>query len=475
MVAEAQIKTKEFAITTSRIKLSDINFNEEIYPRKEGHNPDVVRRYAGEIEQIEAAGALITVASDMDLLDGRHRWLAYLTAYEDEPDREIPVRIAEVDSTEDKFLLAVRLNSKHGHALTNADREHSAISLYKLGWTVEAIRSEMSVATSTVSEWVSRTIKEKRESQNRRIKTLWLSCHTTTEIADVVGLSQPQVTARIKVLSESFSQKETDNTPESDGEDESTGATGGGLKATKVQLASANHESDFDPPIYNIWKQQTKTTGSDHPGNSEVSFLDNLVYLYTNPLDIVVDPFMGGGSTIDLCRKRWRRYWGGDRKPIVARSAENELGGIRQHDITDAQGNIKLPDLRGRWGDVGMVYLDPPYWKQAEGFYSEDPTDLANMDLETFNKTLSTLVKDFGKALSPGAFISLIIQPTQWKAPDHMYTDHVGDLLRLVKLPVEMRYSVPYESQQYNAQMVEWAIDNKELLVLTREIIVWRI
>jgi hypothetical protein len=35
--------------------------------------------------------------------------------------------------------------------------------------------------------------------------------------------------------------------------------------------AAAEHAIDFDPPIYNIWKQQEKTAGSSHFGNSEVS------------------------------------------------------------------------------------------------------------------------------------------------------------------------------------------------------------
>ncbi|MEO2030797.1 MAG: hypothetical protein ABGZ35_01800, partial [Planctomycetaceae bacterium] len=63
----------------------------------------------------------------------------------------------------------------------------------------------------------------------------------------------------------------------------------------------------------------------------------------------------------------------------------------------------------------------------------------------------------------------------QWKAPERQFTDHVGDILRAVKLPVEMRYSVPYESQQCTAQMVEWAKEHKRCLVLSREIVVWRV
>jgi len=226
---------------------------------------------------------------------------------------------------------------------------------------------------------------------------------------------------------------------------------------------TASSHADLDPPLYNVWKQQEKTAGASHFGNSEVRWLDNLLYLYTKPLDIVIDPFAGGGSTIDLCRKRFRRYWVGDRKPVVERETE-----IRQHDLTTG-----LPDLKGRWGDVKLVYLDPPYWKQAEGQYSKDKTDLANMTLDAFNETLAGIIRGFAGKLKD-AYIALIIQPTQWKAPERAFTDHVADMLRAVKLPVDMRFSVPYESQQCTAQMVEWAKKNRRCLVLTREIVVWR-
>ena len=178
---------------------------------------------------------------------------------------------------------------------------------------------------------------------------------------------------------------------------------------------------------------------------------------------MVVDPFAGSGSTADVCRKRLRRYWVSDRLPAVGREDV-----IRQHDLTD--GLPKLP----HWHDVRLVYLDPPYWKQAEGKYSEDPQDLANMDLAGFTEALAGVINGFAAKLTQ-AHIALIIQPTQWNAPDHGFTDHIADMLRLVNLPLAMRISAPYESQQYNAQMVEWAKRNKQILVLTREIVVWQI
>jgi len=225
----------------------------------------------------------------------------------------------------------------------------------------------------------------------------------------------------------------------------------------------SQHQIDFTPPIYNVWKQQNKTNDVNHPGNTEITFLDNLLYFYTNPLDIVIDPFAGGGSTIDICKKRSRRYWVSDRQPIVEREDE-----IRLHDVTEG-----LPPLH-RWKDVKLVYLDPPYWKQAEDKYSDSPNDLANMSLDEFTGTLANLIKKFAKKISD-AYIALIIQPTQWKSPDKQFTDHVGDMLRRVNLTVDMRYSCPFESQQCTAQMVEWAKENKKTLVLSREIIVWRI
>jgi hypothetical protein len=56
---------------------------------------------------------------------------------------------------------------------------------------------------------------------------------------------------------------------------------------------AAHHLVDFEAPLYNVWKQQEKTAGLKHFGNSEVRWLDNLLYLYTQPFDIVVDLFEG--------------------------------------------------------------------------------------------------------------------------------------------------------------------------------------
>lgn len=421
--------------TVEEIQLSDIVFDEVIYPRKD-HDPLLVQRYADVLDEIEARQKYISVSADNKLLDGKHRWLAYRKAYEDS-DRSLNVFRYNVTTPHEQLKLAASLNSEHGWQLAESDKKKTAVALYSYGCTYEDIAKTLSVGKRKISEWLSRTVKEEKDRRNEKMREMWLACHTDGEIATALGCERSTVTKAIPDLVKLVLEN-------------------------RIHKSGADHASDFEPPIYNVWKQQEKTAGPSHFGNSEVRWLDNLLYLYTKPFDVIVDPFAGGGSTIDICKKRSRRYFVSDRKPIIEREHE-----IRKLDLTD--GLPKVP----RWKDVKLVYLDPPYWKQAEGQYSDDPTDLANMPLDQFHDTLAGIIDGFAKKLSD-AYVALIIQPTQWKAPDRAFTDHIAEMLRRVRLPIEMRYSVPYESQQCTAQMVEWAKQNKRCLVLTREIIVWR-
>jgi hypothetical protein len=139
----------------------------------------------------------------------------------------------------------------------------------------------------------------------------------------------------------------------------------------------------------------------------------------------------------------------------------------------------ELPPLHKRWSDVSLTYLDPPYWRQAAGEYSDDAEDLANMPLEQFTESMVSIVKRVAAKQSKGV-IALIIQPTQWRSEvKGDFTDHIFDIIQGVckvkNLRLENRVSVPYSSEQCTPQMVNWAKENRKLLVLSRELIIWRI
>jgi hypothetical protein len=427
-------------------RLSDIRFNESLYPRKE-HNPALVQQYAEIMAEIEGRGNFIAVSKDLTILDGRHRHLAYLKNANGNQDKMIPVFLYDLESDADKFAKAVELNSAHGKQLTQEDKMRIVRTLYETyRWPLDKIAKVVSVRKASVCEWTKAAREIEERQQNETIFNLFLACHTASEISEAVGLPEQTIRDRIARLS----TKEFL-----------------GTKSWKLSKFEDYDEDDGQRPIYNIWSFAKKSNEVSHFGNSESRIVERLLYLYTEPFDIVVDPFAGGGSTIDVCKKRIRRYWTSDRKPIPEREHE-----IRQLDVVES-----LPALNNRWSEVALTYLDPPYWKQAENKYSKDAADLANMSLEDFNKALSGIVNGIARKQSKGV-VALLIQPTQWNAPDREFTDHVYDMLRLAdpkRLKLVNRISCPYSSQQCTAQMVEYAKERKELLVLTRELIVWKI
>jgi hypothetical protein len=456
------------SLRRSDLPVSEVIFRKDLYPRIE-HSAATVQKYAEDLDVLPP----IEVNQRNEIIDGWHRWTAHKKAGAE------TIRITVTKTASDAHLLelAIERNAAHGLQLSQEDKRDMARKIYSS--TSEADRDEkkrtlariLSVSDRTVRDWLSRMDKDAKAKRNKRIFNMWLACATQDEIAKAVGCTHPTVGAVLKAsgfvnngnIAEIYktavsSDEEADA---ADDADEAAGLHDGRHRLTKDQLQSATHEREFKPPLYNVWKQQEKTPGASHFGNSEVRWVDNLLYLYTQPFDVVVDPFAGGGSTIDLCKKRLRRYWVSDRKPTADT--------IRQHDLT-----VGLPRLP-RWQDVRLVYLDPPYWAQAACKYSDDAEDLANMPLEQFTTTLAAIINRLAKKLGGGAAIALLMQPTQWNAPDHHYTDHVADMIRAIKLPIDLRVQCPYESQQCTAQMVEWAKENRKVLVLSRELVIWRV
>jgi hypothetical protein len=419
-----------------KIPVSSVVFRKDLYPRIE-HNQAKAQEYSENIEHLPA----IEVNQHNELIDGFHRWTAHKLAGVE----TIEAIVTETTSDMHLLELAIKTNASHGLQMSQADKKKMAIKLYSVGERNAERKKELaqllSVTVRAVTGWVSDLDQAEREERKAKILDLWQKCYTAEEIGEAVGLSGGKLFDEVSSVSEDV------------------------LKRREVQFS----EPEFQPPIYNVWAFGKKTNETGHFGNTEQRIVDNLLWLYTDPGDIVVDPFGGGGSTLDVCKQRGRRCWISDRKPKPG--MEDKL---RTMDIC-----VGLPPLNKRWSDVSMTYLDPPYWRQAQNEYSTDAEDLANMPLDEFTEKMVGIVKRIAGKQSKGV-IALIIQPTQWRAePKGSFADHVFDIMQGVskcsKLTVENRISCPYSSEQCTPQMVEWSKENKKPLVLSRELVVWRV
>lgn len=418
--------------TMRTVPVDSIIWRKDLYPRFEP-DPATIQRYAESIEHLPP----IEVNQRNELIDGYHRW----TAHKKAQASEIAVTVTETASDAQLVRLAIERNATHGLQLSMEDKRSLALKLYD--GNKEMLASLLSVSKRTIANWVDSIDRAIKEERKKRIFEMWLACYTQEEIGEMVGIPQQTLADQLKEL------PKMENLQKS------------------VVLSATFSDADFTPPLYNLWSFAKKSNEVGHFGNTEQRIVDNLLYLYTEPFDIVVDPFGGGGSTIDACKKRLRRYWVSDRLPVPERQD------IRQADIAAGP-----PPLHKRWGDVSLMYLDPPYWRQAQGQYSKDPEDLANMPLEQFYQVLTDYIDACARKMRDGAHIALIIQPTQWLADGRRVVDHVFDLVRLLSgscLAYEQRIICPYATEQYNPQQVEWAKANKQVLNLNRELIVWRV
>jgi DNA modification methylase len=419
------------------MRLSDVIFDEVIYPRKE-HDPALVQRYAGVLDEIEAKGDFIAVAADNKLLDGKHRWLAYRKRHQNDGDSLIRVYRYNVSAPHEQLKLAASLNSDHGWQLTDEDKKYTAQTLFGYGCTFDDIAATLSVGKEKVSAWLSKLVQDKRERRDETIRRLWLACHGEAEIATTVGCARQTVGEVIA----NFAKIVLEN------------------RNGKI-CRSAAHDDDFAPQVYSIWNFPRATNAVRHPGNVPPEILDNLLYYYTKPFDVVFDPFAGGGMAIDVCKKRLRRYFVSDLTPIEERQDE-----IRQHDITAGlPDGLPVPDL---------VFLDPPYWRQCKGRYSDKKTDLSNVTLAEFLDAVAALAQGVKRKWRKDHCGKLaLLMGTDKHAG--AYTD-VPFLCyqRIAKyLNPALRIIVPYNTEITSGAFVKAAQEKKEILCLYRDLMIF--
>jgi len=402
-----------------KIKTSEVVFRDDLYPRFQP-NQAIIEKYSDSIEFLPP----IKLDQHKILIDGFHRWKAFQLA----GVLEIPFEEINVASEKELKKLAYQLNSNHGLQLSSDEKKRYAQEMFG-DLTIKEMASLLGVSEQSIQRWTKTQAEALKAERDRKIIELYLKAWNTQEsVAEVIGVGVSTINDIIN-------------------------------KFEKRHLRES--EKIFKPFIYNIWNTAKQDNERKHFGAFPEVFMENLLYYHTNPLDIVFDPFGGGGTSVDVCRKMFRRYYVSDRKVIPGR--END---IREWDILNGvPTDLQKPEL---------VFLDPPYWKQAEGKYSNDSEDLGNMELDNFNESMRKLLKELS-AWKVNQ-IAVVIQPTQYKN-NWNWTDHIFHFDRMIndKYEILMRYILPYSTEQYLPQMVIKSKEEKKCLGSHRDLVIWKI
>jgi DNA modification methylase len=433
-----------------KMNIDEIVFRKDLYPRLK-----VDYEKVKEYEEILTALPPIIINQDKILIDGAHRYYAF----KNKEQKEIEVNVLETKDDDDIALKAIELNAKHGFQLTQKEKKDAVVSFYKKilektakTYDTKRLKETFSIPDSTFSDW-TKDMEDKLEGKRLElILDLYLQCKTQKEMEDDIGIDRSTISTKLKEIRKNIDLLLGNPTSE--------------LPTKYSFLAEKMKEMlEFKPLIYNLWNipRLNNEVKTGFFGVMPIEFMENLLYYYTNPFDLVYDPFAGSGVTIDACEKWLRQYYVSDLHPAEMRKNE-----IKEWNIQDG--------VPKELGSPKLVLLDPPYWKQAEGQYSEDKNDLGNMPLDKFYETLGKFCKGLYKKMNEGSYLAYIIQGTQWKNEGHNLEDHAFELYHIVKsigFQFEQRIICPYPDQ-YNAQQVEAFKSEKKMLTVYRDLVVFK-
>jgi DNA modification methylase len=237
----------------------------------------------------------------------------------------------------------------------------------------------------------------------------------------------------------------------------------GGARSDQVSPRNKLNDltaKEWLPETVSVWRQ--KGLGANHPDAqiekqhpAPFSFTDicRLVRFFTKADQLVLDPFVGIGSTLKAAAVEGRRGIGIELSPFFAglaqRRLETELSGslFPFPDQTVLSGDARevLPTLEA--DSVDFVVTSPPYWqilhkkdhkarqeREDKGLatrYSEDdPRDLGNIEsYETFRKELTSIFADCSRVLRANQYFCAIVGDFRDGGRYHMFhADLAADL-----------------------------------------------
>lgn len=459
-----------------KVPIDSIKFDKEFYPREHYDNATVNQYLAANLDAFPP----IVVTKDMTLIDGYHRLTVFKSLVGREPKYgEIDVEV--LDIPKDKILFAaIRLNAKHGKPLTSFEKQRNTEKLHDQGYGDQEIADVLSVSLRTIQDYLAAKKKQERDEKIERARELsqqkprwsyediakeidvplqtvsrWLAEDRKTEgNTQEAPPAPPAFQDEMKKLLDRYLHC----SPVSDEE----------LKKLETILKAniTKFDHDYVPEnlkVYNLWQfgKRGDKYGFDFPGAASCDLMENILYYYTRPFDIVVDPMAGSGTTHDACMSMSRRCLAYDINPV-----RDE---IKQWDITKGY----PPELREVWKPK-LVFLDPPYSKKKRKEYGEE--SVSALDEKGFLDFMNKLAVDTFEILPLQGVVALLVQDCasfEDDAKSMFAADFYCQFKQAGFIPIDY-VQTPLSTEQKSARDVEWAKQKRRLLEISRHLFVFR-
>jgi DNA modification methylase len=153
------------------------------------------------------------------------------------------------------------------------------------------------------------------------------------------------------------------------------------------------------PQVTTLWDYPSQDYGQGqqgipgYKGATPSYVIWNLLQRYTKPNDLVVDPFCGSGTTLDVARDLKRKALGYDVHPA-------------RKDIFRVDARKLPPELTNK---VDLVFMDPPYSTHLD--YGDDPRDIGKLAAKSgeYYKAMEQVFAECRRVLRPKKILAVYV------------------------------------------------------------------
>lgn len=178
------------------------------------------------------------------------------------------------------------------------------------------------------------------------------------------------------------------------------------------------------PRTTTLWHHPAQQHGAEvqgdptYEGRTPTFVIDELVRRFTAPGDLVVDPFAGGGTSLDVADALGRRSRGFDLAAHAGRAAgagglAARRSGPGSESAAGARANrVERADARAlplEDGCAALVFMDPPYSTHLE--YSDDPRCIGRLSAfdDAYFDALADVFAEAERVLVPGGHLAVYV------------------------------------------------------------------
>lgn len=503
-VEALEVGTKFPSITVQKVKEKKEDKEVEFYALIDGlHRKTAIKVYNKEVRE---AKILIEKLDEIKEDDKKNRIqeLSELPLIEEiECEEPNPDKIFDKNIPDDLIelkKLSIKANLLHGLKIDRDSLKEQIREIYALnekGFKQRELAKEFNIHQTTVGEYI-RGLKYKYElSRDALILKLHLLGWSGEEIGMLVGLSGEG----IRLIKTSFKEnliscinsyqkgKSIEKIASDNGfniplayavvlneEDDKKRVE----EFSKKQVEESSKNKSPILKLYDVWNfsERDERLGiiEDSNGNEIKGIIPgqiplNVLYYYSKPGDLVVEPMAGGGSTIDACLVMGRK--------CLAFDKESKRPDIKSRDTIEE--GIEMPKKSGPGEEktkADLVFVDPPYWNMKDDDYPDG--SISSLSRSEFYESLQKLARNVSDILKKDGFFAIILQNQTEKDLDEgeEQIPHVLNVYNKVKeldkFELVRQISCPQSSQTFLPQQVEKAKKEGRMLGLVRDLLIWR-